>query len=126
MSKNLVTMNELLGDYGQIIDQQRREIENLIQKAVSENEELKAENLKLRVALTQIADIVGGAVMPTASLQFITEGIEREVRLVVTNLQADNERLRKRIEKLSKRKPTEEEAVAQYHWLKENSSRYKQ
>lgn len=107
MSKHLVTMNELIEEYARIIDGQNQEIR------------------KLRGALSQIAHIVGGEVLPTASLQFITEEVEKEVELVVTDLRADNEHLRKRIEKLSKRKPTEEEAVAQYHWLKENSSRNK-
>jgi energy-coupling factor transporter ATP-binding protein EcfA2 len=84
MSKHLVTMNELIEDYARIIDEQKQEIR------------------QLRVALSQIAHIVGGAVLPTASLQFITEEVEKEVELVVTDLRADNEHLRKRIEKLCK------------------------
>lgn len=37
----------------------------------------------------------------------------------------ENTRLKERNEKLSKRHPTKEEALAQYQWLKENSKRNK-
>lgn len=40
-------------------------------------------------------------------------------------LRTEIEKLKARNEKLSKRHPTTEEALAQYHWLKENSKRNK-
>lgn len=40
-------------------------------------------------------------------------------------LEEENKRLKDRNEILSKRHPTTEEALAQYHWLKENSKRNK-
>ena len=40
-------------------------------------------------------------------------------------LKIEIEQLKARIEKLSKRHPTKEEALAQYNWLKENSTRNK-
>jgi vacuolar-type H+-ATPase subunit I/STV1 len=46
-----------------------------------------------------------------------------ELTKAVEELRLENERLGKEIEKLRKRHPTQEEALAQYHWLKANSKR---
>jgi hypothetical protein len=43
----------------------------------------------------------------------------------IENLQKEIARLQERNEKLSKRHPTKEEALAQYEWLKANSKRNK-
>jgi cell division protein FtsB len=44
----------------------------------------------------------------------------------IENLQKEIARLQERNEKLSKRNPTKEEALAQYEWLKANSKRNKE
>ena len=44
---------------------------------------------------------------------------------IIDEQREDIARLKERNEKLSKRHPTTEEALAQYHWLKENSKRNK-
>ena len=44
----------------------------------------------------------------------------------IENLQKEIARLQERNEKLSKRHPTKEEALAQYEWLKANSKRNKE
>ena len=54
--------------------------------------------------------------------------VENRIRLIIEEnekLKEENEKLKQRVEKLSKRHPTKEEALAQYHWLKENSRRNK-
>jgi len=43
----------------------------------------------------------------------------------IDKLKAEIYDLKQRNEKLSKRHPTTEEAIAQYHWLKANSKRNK-
>jgi cell division protein FtsB len=43
----------------------------------------------------------------------------------IEKLKAEIYDLKERNKKLSKRHPTKEEALAQYHWLKENSKRNK-
>jgi hypothetical protein len=43
----------------------------------------------------------------------------------IDKLKAEIYDLKQRNEKLSKRHPTTEEALAQYHWLKQNSRRNK-
>jgi hypothetical protein len=105
----MVTTNELLTDYARIIDEQREEIK------------------KFRLALSQIADNIGNGsvVSPEASIEFMTADLPNEVKLVCENYRREIEILKTRNEKLSKRNPTTEEALAQYHWLKENSQRNK-
>ena len=44
----------------------------------------------------------------------------------IENLQKEIARLQERNEKLSKRHPTKEKALAQYEWLKANSKRNKE
>ena len=80
---------------------------------LKENEALIEENIKLRNALSQVATNLrnGSCVSPEASLEFLTVDLPNEVKLV--------------IDQLRKRHPTKEEALAQYHWLKENSTRNK-
>ena len=78
-----------------------------------ENDALIKENMKLREALSQVATNLrnGSCVSPEASLEFLTVDLPNEVKLV--------------IDQLRKRHPTKEEALAQYNWLKENSTRNK-
>lgn len=78
-----------------------------------ENDSLIKENMKLREALSQVATNLrnGSCVSPEASLEFLTVDLPNEVKLV--------------IDQLRKRHPTKEEALAQYNWLKENSTRNK-
>lgn len=80
---------------------------------LKENEALIEENMKLRNALSQVATNLrnGSVVSPEASIEFMTVDLPNEVKLV--------------IDQLRKRYPTKEEALAQYHWLKENSKRNK-
>jgi hypothetical protein len=80
---------------------------------LKENDSLIEENMKLRNALSQVATNLrnGSCVSPEASLEFLTVDLPNEVKLV--------------IDQLRKRHPTKEEALAQYHWLKENSTRNK-
>jgi hypothetical protein len=69
--------------------------------------------MKLREALSKIATNLrnGSVVSPEASIEFITVDLPNEVKLV--------------IDQLRKRHPTKEEALAQYQWIKENSTRNK-
>jgi len=71
------------------------------------------ENMKLRNALSQVATNLrnGSVVSPEASIEFMTVDLPNEVKLV--------------IDQLRKRHPTKEEALSQYQWLKENSTRNK-
>jgi hypothetical protein len=80
---------------------------------LEENDALIKENMKLREALSQVATNLrnGSVVSPEASIEFMTVDLPNEVKLV--------------IDKLRKRHPTKEEALAQYQWLKENSQRNK-
>jgi regulator of replication initiation timing len=80
---------------------------------LEENDALIKENMKLRQALSQVATNLrnGSVVSPEASIEFMTVDLPNEVKLV--------------IDQLRKRHPTKEEALAQYNWLKENSTRNK-
>ena len=80
---------------------------------LKENDALIKENMKLREALSQVATNLrnGSVVSPEASIEFMTVDLPNEVKLV--------------IDQLRKRHPTKEEALSQYQWLKENSTRNK-
>jgi hypothetical protein len=84
-----------------------------VSSLLKENEALIEENTNLRKALSQVAVNLrnGSCVSPEASLEFLTVDLPNEVKLV--------------IDQLRKRHPTKEEALAQYNWLKENSTRNK-
>lgn len=94
---------------------------------LEENDALIEENEKLREALSLIATNIGNGsvVSPNASLEFLTKDIPNEVKLACVNYRREIELLKARNEKLSKRHPTQEEALAQYHFLKERSQRNK-
>ena len=49
----------------------------------------------------------------------------KELHDRIIKLEEENAKLKERNAKLSKRHPTKEEALEQYHWLKQNSSRNK-
>ena len=105
-----INRNDLLKDYARIIDEQREEIKTL------------REGLSL--AASNIGN--GSGASPQASLEFLTVEVPAEIKLVCENYRREIEYLKARNEKLSKRNPTTEEALAQYHWLKENSQRNKE
>ena len=92
-----------------------------------ENDALIEENEKLRDALSLIASNIGNGsvVSPRASMEFLTKDLLNEVRLACVNYRREIELLKVQNEKLSKRHPTEGEALEQYNWLKSNSQRYK-
>lgn len=104
-----VNRNDLLKDYARIIDEQREEIKSL------------------RAGLSLVASNIGNgsAASPECSVEFLTVDVPLEVKLVCEKYRREIEYLKARNEKLSKRNPTTEEALAQYHWLKENSQRNK-
>jgi hypothetical protein len=105
-----INRNDLLKDYSRIIDEQIEEI-----KALREGLSLAASNIGN-----------GSGASPKASLEFLTVEVPAEIKLVCENYRREIEYLKARNEKLSKRNPTTEEALAQYHWLKENSQRNKE
>jgi len=84
-----------------------------VSSLLKENEALIEENTKLRNALSQVATNLrnGSVVSPEASIEFMTVDLPNEVKLV--------------IDKLRKRHPTKEEALAQYEFIKANSTRNK-
>lgn len=84
-----------------------------VSSLLKENEALIEENTKLRNALSQVATNLrnGSVVSPEASIEFMTVDLPNEVKLV--------------IDKLRKRLPTKEEALAQYEFIKANSTRNK-
>lgn len=84
-----------------------------VSSLLKENEALIEENTKLRNALSQVATNLrnGYVVSPEASIEFMTVDLPNEVKLV--------------IDKLRKRHPTKEEALAQYEFIKANSTRNK-
>ena len=94
---------------------------------LEENDALIEENEKLRDALSLIASNIGNGsvVSPKASMEFLTKDLPNEVKLACVNYRREIELLKARNEKLSKRHPTKEEALEQYQWLKENSTRNK-
>lgn len=94
---------------------------------LKENDALIEENEKLRDALSLIASNIGNGsvVSPKASMEFLTKDLPNEVKLACLNYRREIELLKARNEKLSKRHPTKEEALEQYQWLKENSTRNK-
>jgi len=104
-----INRNDLLKDYARIIDEQREEI-----KVLREGLSLAASNIGN-----------GSGASPQASLEFLTVEVPAEIKLVCENYRREIKFLKDRNEKLSKRHPTTEEALAQYHWLKENSKRNK-
>lgn len=98
-----------------------------VSKLLKQNEDLMVENQKLREGLSLAASNIGNGsgASPQASLHFLTVEVPAEIKLVCENYRRDIKFLKDRNEKLSKRHPTTEEALAQYHWLKENSQRNK-
>ena len=88
---------------------------------------LEEENKKLREGLSLAASNIGNGsgASPQASLEFLTVEVPAEIKLVCENYRREIKFLKDQNEKLSKRHPTTEEALAQYHWLKENSKRNK-
>jgi hypothetical protein len=94
---------------------------------LEENDALIEENEKLRDALSLIATNIGNGsvVSPNASLEFLTKDLPNEVKLACVSYRREIELLKARNEKLSKRHPTQEEALAQYHFIKERSQRNK-
>ena len=98
-----------------------------VSKLLKQNEDLMVENQKLRDGLSLAASNIGNGsgASPQASLEFLTVEVPAEIKLVCENYRREINFLKARNEKLSKRHPTTEEALAQYHWLKENSKRNK-
>ena len=94
---------------------------------LEENDALIEENEKLRDALSLIASNIGNGsvVSPKASMEFLTKDLPNEVKLACINYKREIELLKARNEKLSKRHPTKEEALEQYHFIKERSQRNK-
>jgi hypothetical protein len=98
-----------------------------VSKLLKQNEYLMVENQKLREGLSLAASNIGNGsgASPQASLEFLTVEVPAEIKLVCENYRREIKFLKDRNEKLSKRHPTTEEALAQYHWLKANSKRKK-
>ena len=94
------------------------------QKIIDEQrEEIKVLREGLSLAASNIGN--GSGASPQASLEFLTVEVPAEIKLVCENYRREIKFLKDQNEKLSKRHPTTEEALAQYHWLKENSKRNK-
>jgi len=104
-----INRDNILKDYDRIIDEQREEI-----KALREGLSLAASNIGN-----------GSGASPQASLEFLTVEVPAEIKLVCENYRSEINFLKAQNEKLSKRHPTTEEALAGYHWLKANSKRNK-
>lgn len=119
-----MTRDQLILDYGEIIDNQREEI------AI-----LKTQKEKMLKEFREIEQMLGKALNypwfkddqenfpgTTEADGVVVDGPTWGVALHAVN--TINE-LKEKVQKLSKRHPTKEEALAQYHRLKENSTRNK-
>jgi hypothetical protein len=119
-----MTRDKLIEDYSKIIDNQKREIANL-----------KKQRDKMWQEFHEIEQILGKALdypwfkddqenFPgsTESDGVVTAGPTWAVAMHAAD--RINE-LKERLTKLSKRHPTKEEALAQYHFIKERSQRTK-
>lgn len=119
-----MTRDQLIEDYSKIIDNQKREIVNL-----------KKQRDKMWQEFHEIEQILGKALdypwfkddqenFPgsTKADGVITAGPTWAVAMHAAD--RINE-LKERLTKLSKRHPTKEEALAQYHFIKERSQRNK-
>jgi hypothetical protein len=120
-----INRDQLLKDYAAIIDKQTEDILRL--KCVRD---------KMLQEFYEIEQILGKALgypwlkddqitFPLATEKDgVTIGAETACSLAMQASDKIKE-LKERNEKLSKRHPTTEEAIAQYHWLKANSKRNK-
>lgn len=99
-----MTRDILIQDYAEIIDNQ------------------KVELAKLKAIINATLAEIPTGYSPDHNQENLPNLVKRWIQNAVL-VDKENKSLKDRNEKLSKRHPTVEEAIAQYHWLKENSKR---
>jgi hypothetical protein len=119
-----MTRDQLISDYGEIIDNQREEIARL-----------KTQKEKMFKEFREIEQMLGKALNypwfkdDQENFPGTTEAdgvvIDGPTWGVAMHAAVEINELKERVQKLSKRHPTKEEALAQYHFIKERSQRNK-
>jgi hypothetical protein len=119
-----MTRNQLISDYGEIIDNQREEIarlktqkENML-KEFREIEQMLGKALHYPWFKDDQENFPGTTEADGVVIAGPTWGVAMHAANTINEL-------KERVQKLSKRHPTKEEALAQYHFIKERSQRNK-